>query len=108
MNTQQKSSPKILTRRIQVLDAWLRGELPGGGWTAEDVMRKAFHRVYAEDVQQESLPPVTDRILKAAMERCRAEHRRDEPDYPKGALQRYLKAQSGESLPGFSVRRKSR
>lgn len=94
MGNQQKLSPKLLERRIQVLDAWLHGELPGSRWTAEDVRRIAFHRVYAEDVEQQDLKPVTDKILKAAMERWRAKHILDEPDYPQSARERNEKRNS--------------
>jgi hypothetical protein len=99
MSTQLKSSAKILTRRIQVLDAWLRGELPRNGWTIEDIMRIAFHRVYIEDVEQRSgLKPVTDPRMKAAMQRWRAKHELDEPDYPKSARERHEKS---KILPDF-------
>ena len=101
MKSQQKPSQNFVQRRIQVLDAWLRGELPGSRWTAEDVRRIAFHRVYAEDVEQQDPMPVTDPILKAAMERWRAKHILDEPDYPKGARERYQKQKERENQNDF-------
>ena len=100
MDNQQKLSPKLLERKIQVLEAKLKGLLPGSGWTQADVRRVAFHRVDAEDVEQKNPTPVTDPVLKAAMDLCRAKHKLDEPDYPHSARERHEK-QKSKPLPDF-------
>lgn len=100
MHTKQKDSPKLLKRRIQVLEGYLAGALPGSGWTSEKVRRKAFHRVYAEDVLQEKPQPVADPVLKAAMDLWRAKHKSDETDYPESARKRHEESKSNP-LPDF-------
>jgi hypothetical protein len=100
MDNQQTLSPKILERQIQVFEGKLKGSLPGSGWTEADVRRVALHRVYDEDVEQKDLKPVTDPVLKTAMDLCRAKRKLAEPDYPKSARERHEK-QKNKPLPDF-------
>jgi len=57
-------------------------------------------------VERKDLKPVTDPVLKAAMDLWRAKHKLDEPDYPQSARERHEKRKEFDAHEIFSMRGK--